>query len=403
MSASKNRYKRPLIIDIGSNTFRMGWASEDFPDIIAPTVYVNLTDYLFTSDVIDGLEDIYLEGKDQIHLVGDTALKYQNILRIHEFMKEKNYILLSKFFLHYYYILIDRLKIPEEYFFKQPIIFLTPFYMSELEKSKLQEIFFETFHFPSLLFLSESQAILSTLQKTSGVIVDLGESHTSISSIFHGFTNVMARDLFPIVGKDLTDHILSLILSKIGSGNSIYIDSMIAKEIKEKLSLCIINCEEEKKRIKEGLTKYDRLIDLPDGSNLKINQERFLVSEPLFDPNIIHVDHFSLAEAVSRVIKSWERENWKELVSNIILSGGGSLIHGLGKRLQKELQNYFSDKLKNEIKVVAASGREHLSWIGASILYTKEQLSKGWIENLESNSEKSDLIKKKEHTENYDR
>jgi len=389
MSSAKNRYIRPLIIDIGSNTFRMGWASDDFPDIIAPTVYVNIDDYLFTSDVIEGLEDIYLEDQDQVHLVGDAALKYQNILRIHEFIKEKNYNVLSKFFLQYYYQLTNRHKLPEEYLYQQPIIILAPFYLSDLEKSKLQEIFFNKFHFPSMLFLSESQAILSTLQKKSGVIVDLGESHTFISSIFHGFTNIMARDLFPITGKDLTDYLLNLILSKIGSGKNIYVDMIIAKEIKEKLSLCITNCEEEKKRIKEGLSKYDRLIDLPDGSTLRINQERFLVSEPLFNPKIIHVDYFGLAEAVSKVIKTWDRENWKELVSNIILSGGGSLFHGLGERLQTELHKHFSDKIKNDIKVVAASGREHLSWIGASILYTKEQLNKGWIENPEFSSEKS--------------
>jgi actin-related protein len=388
MSSLKNRYIRPIILDIGSNTFRMGWALDDFPDILAPAVYVNINDYLYTSDVIDGLEDIYLQDQDYVHLVGDGALKYQHILRIHEFIKEKNYNVFSKFFLQYYYQLKNRLNVPEQYLFQQPLIIITPFYLSELEKSKLQDIFFDTYHFPSILFLSESQAILSTLQKTSGVIVNLGESYTYISSIYHGFTNLMARDLFPIAGKDLTAYLLNLILSKIGSGKKIYIDSMIAKEIKEKLSLCIYNCDEERKRIKEGLTKYDRLIDLPDGSNLKINQERFLVSEPLFNPNIIHIDYFSLAEAISKVIKTWDRENWEELVSNIILSGGGSLIHGLGKRLQKELQIFFSDKIRNSIKVVAASGRENLSWIGASILYTKEQLKKGWIENPELSSKK---------------
>ena len=392
MSSLKNRYIRPIILDIGSSTFRMGWASDDFPDILAPAVYVNINDYLYTSDVIDGLEDIYLEDQDYVHLVGDAALKYQHILRIHEFIKEKNYNVFSKFFLHYYYQLKNRLNVPDQYLFQQQLIIVTPFFLSELEKSKLQEIFFNTYHFPSILFLSESQAILSTLQKTSGVIVNLGESYTYISSIYHGFTNLMARDLFPIAGKDLTAYLLNLILSKIGSGKKIYIDSMIAKEIKEKLSLCIYNCEEERKRIKEGLTKYDRLIDLPDGSNLKINQERFLLSEPLFNPKIIHIDYFSLAEAISKVIKTWDRENWEELVSNIILSGGGSLIHGLGKRLQKELQIFFSDKIRNSIKVVAASGRENLSWIGASILYTKEQLKKGWIENPELSSEKKSKI-----------
>jgi actin-related protein len=57
------------------------------------------------------------------------------------------------------------------------------------------------------------------------------------------------------------------------------------------------------------------------------------------------------------------------------------LIPGLGERLRVELQKYFSEKLKNKIKVVAASGRENMGWIGASVLYSKNQLKKGWLNN----------------------
>jgi centractin len=129
------------------------------------------------------------------------------------------------------------------------------------------------------------------------------------------------------------------------------------------------------------LTKYDREITLPNNLKLNINIERIQVSEPLFDPKIIHVDYMSLAEAVSKVIKAWDRENWEELISNIIFAGGGSLIPGLAERLKNELKNFFSEKLKDKINVIAPSGRENMGWIGASILYSKEQLNKGWIEN----------------------
>jgi actin beta/gamma 1 len=357
---SDNDQLLPLIIDIGCNNFRMGWAGDDFPDIIAPSVYVDISDYLFKSDVIIGLEDIFLDTNNQAHLVGHDALKYRGILKIREFRKENNYNVLLKFFYHYY----QQLKISEELRFKQPIIIITPFYKSELEKTKLQEIYFNSLKFPYLLFLSESQAILSTLQKSSGVIVNIGESNTYISTIFHGFTNIMARDMFPITGKDLTSYLLNLILSKIGASKNIYLDMAIAKEIKERFSLCILDPTGEKKRVKEGLTKYDRIVDLPDGTKLKVNSERFF-----------------LAEAISKVIKTWDRENWEELLSNIILSGGSSLIPGLSERLIVELQKFFSEKLKNKIKVVAASGRENMGWIGASVLYSKNQLKKGWLNN----------------------
>ena len=385
MPLIENKYLRPLILQFGSDTFRMGFAGDDFPDVIAPCVYVNILDYLYNSDIISGLEEIYFDPNKDSELVGHEALKYQNILKIHEFKKENNYNILLKFFHHYY----NKLNIPEEYQFQQPIIIVNPFHASEIEKSKLQEIFLNILKFPAILFLSEAQAILSTLQKSSGVIVNLGETFTYISAIFHGFTNIMARDLFPIAGKDLTNYLLTLLLNKIGTLKKIYLDSAIAKEIKDKLSLCIINPDEEKRRIKEGLTKYDRTIDLPDGTQLKINLERFMLSEPLFNPKLIHIDYIGIHEAVAKVIKAWERENWEELLPNIIIAGGTSLISGLNDRLELELQQFFSEKLKSEIKIIAASGRENMGWIGASILYSKEQLKKGWITNSEEETLRS--------------
>ena len=187
--------------------------------------------------------------------------------------------------------------------------------------------------------------------------------------------------MFPITGKNITSYLLNLILSKISSSKNTYLDKTIAKEIKEKLSLCVLDPTGEKKRVKEGLTKYDRIVDLPDGSKLKLNSERFLLSEPLFDPKIIHIDYMGLAETISKVVMSWDRENWEELLSNVILSGGSSLMKGLSERIVLELQKYFSEKLGPKIKVVAASGRENMGWIGASVLFSKDQLKKGWITN----------------------
>jgi len=377
MSSSNKSQDRPLILDIGSNNFRMGWAGDDFPDIIAPSVYVDPSDFIFTSDVLEGLEEIYLQNYEQEYLVGHAALRYQHILRLHEFKKENNYNLLLKFFYYYY----QQLGIEEPFLFKQPLIILTSFNMSDLEKEKYKEIFLESLGFPTLLFLSDDQAILSTMQKTSGVIINIGESTTLISTIFHGFTNIMAKDVFPISSKDLTNYMLNLLISKKFFEDNLYVDDKIANEIKERYSLCILHPEEEIKKVKEGLTKYDRMINLPNNLNIKINIERIQVSEPLFDPKKIHIDYMSLAEAVSKVIKAWDRENWEELIPNIILAGGGSLIPGLAERLKIELMSFFSEKIRNKIDVIAPSGRENMGWIGASILFSKEQLNKGWIEN----------------------
>lgn len=394
MSSENNSQIRPLVLDIGNNFFRLGWAGNDYPDIIAPSVYVDSSDYLFSSDVIDGLEDIFIgEKSSENQLFGHEALKYSNILKVHEFKKENNYNIFMKFFFHHY----RQLNIAEENQFKQPIIIITPFFMSELEKTKLKDIFFNMFDFPGVLFLSESQGIISTFRKTSGVIINMGEENTYFTTFLHGFSNVMARDTFPIAGKDLTNYLLNLLLTQIGPGKSIYLDSITTKEIKEKFSLCVLDPEEEIKRIKDGFTKYNSSIELPDGASLGISSERFLISEPLFDPNLIHIDYIGLPEAISKVIRVWERENWQELLSNIILAGGGSLIPGLEQRLKIEISQFFSEKLRDNINVLAVSGRENVSWVGASVLWAQGKLSKGWENNpklseVEAEQESSDQL-----------
>ena len=384
MSSEKKNQTRPLILDIGQNFFRLGWAGSDYPEVIAPSIYVDNKDYLFTSDVIDGLEDIFVgEQNVENQLFGNEALKYSNVLKVHEL--RNNYTFLMKFF-HFYY---KQLEIENENLFKQPIVIITPFFMSELEQTKLRDIFFNVFEFPALLFLPDSQGVLAILQKPSAVIVNMGESNTYITTFLHGFTNIMARDTFPISGKDLTSTLLNLLLK--GIGKNVYLDQMIAKEIKEKLSVCVLNPEEEVKRIKDGLTKFKSSVDLPDGSKLEINSERFQLVEPLFDPSIIHIDYIGLPEAIAKVIRTWDREDWVELLPNILLVGGGSLIPGLEKRLQIEISKFFSERIRDKIAVLASSGRDTMSWVGVSVLWAQGKLTKGWEYNPKTSAEEESL------------
>ena len=198
-------------------------------------------------------------------------------------------------------------------------------------------------------------------------------------------------------------NLLNLILTKKGSGKTIYLDKIIASEIKEKLSSCILDPDGEIKRIKDGFTKYNRTIDLPDGTSLEINSERFLLAEPLFNPSLIHIDYMGLPEAISKVIKFWDRENWEALLPTIILAGGGSLIPGLDNRLKAEISKYFSDRLKDKINIISASGRENIGWLGASILFAQDKLQKGWIQNpnheVSEQDQEIDNLNQTEHKE----
>jgi len=376
MENEKEEFLRPLILDIGSANFRLGFAGEDLPDIIVPSIYTDITDPIYKSDNISGLKDIVISKNTEKHLYGSEALKYKDILNTHQFVIEKNYNVLKKFFLYYYH----QLGIEQNFFFQQPLIVLFPFTSSENDKKKMQQIFLDELNFPQINFLTFSDCVLSAIGKNTGVVINLGEQNSFVSTYLHGFSNFSARDFFPIAGKDLTEYFMDLILfNKKYKIN--YIDKWIAREIKDRSSICVFNPKETKKKIEEGLSSFDQEIQLPDGCIFTINYERIMIPEPLFNPNRIHLDIIELPKMIADLVKTWNRNEWLELLQNIILCGGTSLIKDLGKRLKVEVGKFFSEKIRDEIKVITPTGRDNMGWIGASILYSRGLITKGWIEN----------------------
>lgn len=113
MENEKEEFLHPLILDIGSANFRLGFAGDDLPDIIVPSIYADITDPIYKSDNISGLKDIFVSKNTEKHLYGMEALKYKDILNNHQFVIEKNYNVLKKFFLYYYH----QLEIEQNYFF----------------------------------------------------------------------------------------------------------------------------------------------------------------------------------------------------------------------------------------------------------------------------------------------
>jgi len=373
MSHGTSKYSKALIIDIGSSNFRMGWAGSDESEIIEPSIYAHTTNFKFQSEFIDGFKEMFSNKIKNDYLFGNEALNYQGILKLEDLNKEESSNIFIKYFLHQY----QKLNIPNEFQFKQPIILIDPFLMTDLEKANYKKIFFEQLKFPSLLFLPSDMAILTTLNKVDGVIVNIGGKNTRISSVYHGFTDSMAKDSVPIGGRELTNYFLNMILTGKGANKNFFFDFWMAKKIKEEMALCVLHPKQERNKIKEDFTEYDRIINLPNKYSFKINFERFMLVEPLFNPQLIHIEHRNLIESIVKSIKFWEREQRAELLSNIILAGGGSQIPGLKERIQFELKKHFAEKLEKIIKVISPKNRENMAWIGASILSSQGKLKEG--------------------------
>jgi actin-related protein len=75
----------------------------------------------------------------------------------------------------------------------------------------------------------------------------------------------------------------------------------------------------------------------------------------------------------------------RDLLANVILVGGGSLIDGFAPRLQHELNDVFPVSLKAKITTQLPIERHNAAWIGGSILGICGSFQQMWISKTEYN------------------
>jgi actin-related protein len=114
---------------------------------------------------------------------------------------------------------------------------------------------------------------------------------------------------------------------------------------------------------------------LPDGTTIKLGEERYLATEILFEDH--EFGELSLQELISHCIKYRDFELSKEFYKNIVLTGGASLFSGISERLQTELKKNCS----KEINVIAPSDRIGSQWIGGLLISSMSSFQSKWITN----------------------
>jgi actin-related protein 4 len=120
----------------------------------------------------------------------------------------------------------------------------------------------------------------------------------------------------------------------------------------------------------------NRPFEMPDGWNQVFGAERFSPCEGLFDENAAVVDlhnpkpkpEHTIPNLVRSAINSVDSEIRPTLLNNIVVCGASSLVQGLVRRIDNEINLLYPGPRVR----VQASGqiveRKYASWIGGSIL-----------------------------------
>lgn len=250
---------------------------------------------------------------------------------------------------------------------------LNPNYMRE----KMAEIMFESFDVQALYLKDTAALSLLSFGLTTGTVLESGDSSTYTSVVYEG--NII-KETIPktfYAGRSLT-YYLSKLLEK-SKHKTFTADPLpYSKSIKEKLVFVSEDYEADLKLAK-STDFYERIYVLPDGETIKLNEERLMVGEGLFSPNMFKCSCPGLHLQLERTLDLAEEDVKKSACKNIVLSGGNTLFSGLTMRLQIEMNKIFPSSLGVKVKEIPHSERHYAAWKGGSIMASLDSMDSKWV------------------------
>lgn len=351
-----------LVLDFGSAFSKVGFAGDDLPKSIFPTVVsrpLHQTIKLESEPLQYGMDN-YI-GSEVFSKRGINRIKYPLEHGVVTNWDDMELLLKHTF--------KNELKVaPEEH----PILFTEIPLNPKANREKIIEIMMENFNVPAFYLSNQLVLSLYTSGRSTGVVLDSGYQVTHSVVVYEGFAVQHSTQRLDLGGRCITDYFAKIFTQyQLRTTGEIE----IANDIKEKLCYVALDIDEEMKMKNED---FEKSYELPDGTFVTIGNERFRSPEILFNPSLIEMDSEGITEKIIKTIAKVDQDLVKYLYQHIIVAGGSTLLNGFEKRLEKEMKQLIPGNTK--MKIVPVEEKKCSSWIGGSILASLQTFQKIWIE-----------------------
>ena len=314
-----------IIFDLGAYNYRIGYSGNDRPSFIFPPIKFNeKDDYEFlTSQKGDGyfndikkFEDFFDDFISDKEL--NTSLNQGSIL------------------------------------FSEPIIH------NKTQRMDLTQFLFEKYEIGGLFFCNNSVLSSFSYGKSSCIVFDSGHSQSNVVPVHDGMIIKNGINFFNLNGINIEEIIINDLINrqiKEYDAYNILQKIQIISDLKE-----IIFTPEENKENKKYV--------LPDKKNIEINDDFISILKKEIENKLFNEEKGNLESIILKSISSVLLDIKKELINNIFICGGNSLI----------FNNYFKD-LKDSLAKQLVAGtvvkltthpskmeRTIASFLGASII-----------------------------------
>ena len=355
--------EQTVIIDNGSGMVKAGFAGEDAPRAVFPSI-VGRPKH---ANAMQGTQQ-------KSEYIGDEAMQKRGILNLSYPIAAgivESWEDMEKVWHHTFY---NELRVaPEE---AQGVLLTEAPRNPKANREKMTTIMFETFQVKNVYVALQAVMSLYAAGRTTGLVCDAGDGVSHTIPVFEGFSIPHAVEKMEIAGRVLTDYMQKLLLG-IGESLTSSAELEIVRDIKEKL--CFVSQDYETENAQaHASSELDVAYTMPDKRVINVpGHVRMGCPELLFKPDLNGKSCKSLHALSWASVQASDVDVRKDLCKNIILSGGTTMYEGLADRLKNEITALAPGGA--EIRVIASADSKYAVWKGASTHASLSTFASSWV------------------------
>jgi len=150
--------------------------------------------------------------------------------------------------------------------------------------------------------------------------------------------------------------------------------------------------QKEVETFRKQSNKYSTYV-LPDQTKIKVGEEMIKCPEIIFNPSLANKQFPGVHQVVFDCLSKCENEVRKEMIQNVILSGGNTMHENYVNRLVKELSHLVPTSAK--VRVQGSTDRNFLNWMGGAVVSSLTTFQSMWITRADYDENGPSIVHRK--------
>lgn len=259
-----------------------------------------------------------------------------------------------------------------------PVLVTEPLMNPKASRERTVEVLLETFGVSSVFLCTAAEAAMAASGKTSGVVVSCGHGETAIVPIVGRCVVPAAIRTLRTAGEDLDQYLGALLVAskqELPSGSS---RGLLLQMLKEKHCF-VAKASSEAASPHAAAARCESVTErwTPTSTDIVLAAERHQCPELLFSGSAAGRGEATLPQAIMEAIEACPIEVRGGLYEAIIPVGGGALFPNFDERLKAEIARKAATTTR--VSIVNLSNRKDVVWRGAAWFSMSKALREKWV------------------------